>query len=233
MNSSPKDLPKGFVYINDLDKSIRVNLKYFGKDNFIGKKIPHYKANKGILTKEAADALIKAQKIFISKGYSIVIYDAYRPASSVKYFVEWMNDKNDMIRKKYHYPYIKEKIDMMDIYINSKSGHSKGSTVDISIIELDKELLKESIYEERTFNDKIYPFNNDNTIECGTSFDLMEPASWADNNYFNFTDEQKNNRKLIRDVMESVGFKVIPEEWWHFTLKNEPYIDKYFDFEIE
>ena len=233
MNSSQKELPKGFVYINDLDKSIIVNLKYFGKDNFIGKRVPHYKSNKGILTKEAAGALIKAQKIFNSKGYSIVIYDAYRPASSVKYFVEWMNDKNDMIRKKYHYPYIKEKIDMMDIYINSKSGHSNGSTVDMSIIKLDKELLNESIYEERIFNDKIYPFNNDNTIDCGTSFDLMDPASWADNNYFNFTEEQKNNRKLIRDVMESVGFKVVPEEWWHFTLKNEPYPDKYFDFEIE
>ena len=233
MNSSPKELPKGFVYINDLDKSILVNLKYFGRDNFIGKRVPHYKANIGILTRVATDALIKAQKIFNSKGYSIVIYDAYRPASSVKYFVEWMNDKNDMIRKKYHYPYVKQKIDMMDVYINSQSGHSNGSTVDMSIIKLDKELLKESIYEERTFNDKIYPFNNDNTIDCGTSFDLMDPVSWADNNYFNLTDEHKNNRKLIRDVMESVGFTVYPEEWWHFTLKNEPYPNKYFDFEIE
>ena len=144
-----------------------------------------------------------------------------------------MNDKDDMFRKKYHYPYVKEKIDMMDVYINSKSSHSNGSTVDMSIIKLDKELLNESIYEERIFNDKIYPFNNDNTIDCGTSFDLMGPASWSDNNIFNFTDEQKNNRKFIRDIMEIVGFQVLPEEWWHFTLKNEPYPDKYFDFEIE
>ena len=232
MNSTNK-LPNGFVYINDLDISIKVNLKYFGTDNFIGKRVPHYKANKGILTQEAAEALIKAQKKFNSKGYSIVIYDSYRPASSVTYFVEWMNDKDDMFRKKYHYPYVKEKIDMMDVYINSKSSHSNGSTVDMSIIKLDKELLNESIYEERIFNDKIYPFNNDNTIDCGTSFDLMDPASWSDNNIFNFTDEQKNNRKFIRDIMESVGFQVLPEEWWHFTVKNEPYPDKYFDFEIE
>ena len=86
-------LPKGFVYINDIDKSIKVNLKYYGSDNFLGRRVPHYKANKGIMTKEAAIALSKAQKIFLSKGYSIVLYDAYRPDSSVKYFVEWMNDE--------------------------------------------------------------------------------------------------------------------------------------------
>ena len=227
------DLPKGFVYITDINPSIIVNLKYFTTDNFIGRRVPHYKANRGIMTKEAAIALSKAQKKFLARGYSIVVYDSYRPDSSVKYFVEWMNDSNDTIRKKYHYPNINEKKDMMDIYIASRSGHSHGSTVDMTIIELGKKLLTESEYEERIFNGTIYPFKNDNTIDCGTSYDLMDPASWADNNTFNFTEEQKNNRKLIRDVMESVGFKILPEEWWHFTLENQPYPDEYFDFEIE
>ena len=122
---------------------------------------------------------------------------------------------------------------MKDVYIGSRSGHSHGSTVDLSIIKINKELLTESVYEERIFNGTIYPFNNDNTIDCGTSFDLMDPASWADNNTFDFTEEQKNNRKLIRDVMESVNFIILSEEWWHFTLKNEPYPKTYFDFEIE
>ena len=208
-------------------------MKYFSKDNFTGDIVPHYKANRGIMTKEAAIALSKAQKKFLEKGYSIVIYDAYRPSSSVQYFVEWMNDKNNTKRKKFNYPYIEKKIDMKDIYINSVSGHSRGSTIDLSIIDKNKILLKESIYEERTFNGKIYPFNNDNTIDCGTSFDLMDPASWADDNYFDFTEEQKKNRKFIRDIMESEGFKVLDEEWWHFTLKNEPYPEQYFDFEIQ
>jgi D-alanyl-D-alanine dipeptidase len=208
-------------------------LKYFSKDNFTGDIVPHYKANRGIMTKEAAIALSKAQKKFLEKGYSIVIYDAYRPSSSVQYFVEWMNDKNNTKRKKFNYPYIEKKIDMKDIYINSVSGHSRGSTIDLSIIDKNKILLKESIYEERTFNGKIYPFNNDNTIDCGTSFDLMDPASWSFNNKYDFTEEQKNNRKFIRDIMESEGFKVLDEEWWHFTLKNEPYPDQYFDFEIQ
>ena len=185
------------------------------------------------MTKEAAIALSKAQKKFLEKGYSIVIYDAYRPSSSVQYFVEWMNDKNNTKRKKFNYPYIEKKIDMKDIYINSVSGHSRGSTIDLSIIDINKILLKESIYEERTFNGKIYLFNNDNTIDCGTSFDLMDPASWSFNNKYDFTEEQKNNRKFIRDIMESEGFKVLDEEWWHFTLKNEPYPDQYFDFEIQ
>jgi D-alanyl-D-alanine dipeptidase len=230
---STTTLPKGFVYINDIDESIIVNLKYFTNDNFIGRRVPHYYANKGIMTKETALALSEAQKKFLSKGYSIVIYDAYRPASSVKYFMEWMSDESDNIRKKYHYPYIKEKKDMKDIYIDSKSGHSRGSTVDMTIIKTNQKLLTESIYEERTFNGKIYPFNKDNTLDCGTSYDLMDPASWADNNTLDLTKEQKYNRELIREVMESSGFKILPEEWWHFSLKKETFPDTYFDFDIK
>ena len=231
--SENKKLHEGFVYIDEIDNSIIVNLKYFTKDNFIGEKIPHYKVNRGIMTKEAAIALSKAQKKFLEKGYSIVIYDAYRPSSSVKYFSEWMKEQNNTKRKKFHYPYIEKKSDMANVYINEISGHSRGSTIDMTIIDLKKTLLKESIYEERIFNGKIYPYNNDNTIDCGTSFDLMDPASWSDNNIFNFTEEQKNNRKFIKDIMESEGFKILKEEWWHFTLKNEPFPNDYFDFEIE
>ena len=153
-------LPHGFVYIEDIDKSIRVNLKYYTTDNFIGRRVPHYKANRGIMTRDTAIALSKAQKKFLEKGYSIVIYDAYRPASSVTYFMEWMEDESDNIRKKYHYPYVEQKKDMKDIYIASKSGHSRGSTVDMTIIKVDNKLLTQSVYEERIFNGKVYPFNN-------------------------------------------------------------------------
>ena len=100
MSLSKYELPKGFEYINDIVKSIIVNLKYYGSDNFIGRRVPHYKENKGILTKEAAIALSQAQKIFLSKGYLIVVYGAYRPDSSVKYFVKWMYDTNDIYDKK-------------------------------------------------------------------------------------------------------------------------------------
>ena len=233
IKGSISELPEKFVYIKDIDDSIIVNLKYFRKDNFIGRRVPHYLANKGIMTIDTAIALSKAQRKFLEKGYSIVIYDAYRPSSSVDYFVKWMHNEYDTIRKKYHYPYIERKADMEGIYIASKSGHSRGSTVDISIIKTDKKLLPESVYEERIFNGKIYPFNNDNTIDCGTSFDLMDPASWADDNPMDFTEEQKANRQFIRTVMESSGFKVLPEEWWHFSLIDETFPETYFDFDIE
>ena len=144
-----------------------------------------------------------------------------------------MNDPIDTKRKKYHYPYVKNKIDMKDIYISSRSGHSRGSTVDMTIISLNKTLLTESIYSTRVFNGKVYPFNDDNSIDCGTSYDLMDPASWSTNNTLNLTQEQKNNRQLIKEIMESVGFKILDEEWWHFTLINEPFSNNYFDFDIE
>ena len=103
----------------------------------------------------------------------------------------------------------------------------------MSIISLNKALLTESVYSERKFNGKIYPFNDDNTVDCGTSFDLMDPASWSKNNTLGLSEEQKNNRQLIKDVMESVEFKILDDEWWHFTLKNEPFPKTYFDFDIE
>ncbi len=226
-------LPHGFVYIEDIDKSIRVNLKYYTNDNFIGRRVPHYKANRGIMTRDTAIALSKAQKKFLAKGYSIVIYDAYRPASSVKYFMEWMKDESDNIRKKYHYPYVEQKKDMKDVYIASKSGHSRGSTVDMTVIRTDKKLLTLSNYKERKFNGKVYPFNDDNTIDCGTSYDLMDPASWSDNNPMKFTSKQLYNRNFIRSIMESSGFKVLPEEWWHFSLEKETFPKTYFDFDIQ
>ena len=226
-------LPHGFVYIEDIDKSIRVNLKYYTNDNFIGRRVPHYKANRGIMTRDTAIALSKAQKKFLAKGYSIVIYDAYRPASSVKYFMEWMKDESDNFRKKYHYPYVEQKKDMKDVYIASKSGHSRGSTVDMTVIRTEKKLLTLSNYKERKFNGKVYPFNNDNTIDCGTSYDLMDPASWSDNNPMKFTSKQLYNRNFIRSIMESSGFKVLPEEWWHFSLEKETFPKTYFDFDIQ
>jgi len=226
-------LPHGFVYIEDIDKSIRVNLKYYTNDNFIGRRVPHYKANRGIMTRDTAIALSKAQKKFLAKGYSIVIYDAYRPASSVKYFMEWMKDESDNIRKKYHYPYVEQKKDMKDVYIASKSGHSRGSTVDMTVIRTEKKLLTLSNYKERKFNGKVYPFNDDNTIDCGTSYDLMDPASWSDNNPMKFTSKQLYNRNFIRSIMESSGFKVLPEEWWHFSLEKETFPKTYFDFDIQ
>lgn len=221
-------LPEGFAY---LDPSITVNLKYFSKDNFIGEVIPSYKRNVGIMTKQAADALLKAQKKFNENGYSIVVYDAYRPQTAVDYFVKWMDDEKDTKRKAYHYPYVKDKRSMKGVYIAAKSGHSHGSTVDLTIIKNDKKLNRICNYEARTFGDKKYPFLHDNTVDCGTGFDLMDPISHPTSTLV--TQEQMDMRNYIAEVMRSCGFKVLPEEWWHFTLVDEPFPETYFDFPVE
>lgn len=230
-------LPDGFVYVQDIDSTIQVNLKYFTEDNFIGRKIPNYYANKAILTKEAAIALSKAQKYFLSLGYSIVIYDSYRPQSSVNYFVKWMNDSEDLKRKSYHYPYV-SKEEMKGVYVATKSGHSKGSTVDLTLIPVDKVPQKIAIKKTRKFGGKEYPFLDDGTIDCGTSFDLMDPLSHGDNELLNIFDPDggynyMENRELIKKGMSKAGFQVLEEEWWHFTLINQPYPDTYFDFPVE
>ncbi len=230
-------LPQGFVYVQDIDPTIQVNLKYYSEDNFIGRIIPGYHANKAILTKEAAKALSLAQRQFLKLGYSILIYDCYRPQTAVDYFVKWMNDESDLLRKKYHYPYV-TKEEMKGVYVATKSGHSKGSTVDITLIKTGKSIQKVSTKKVRVFDGKEYPLLDHGTIDCGSSFDLMDPLSHGNDPRLDVIDSEggynyKENRDLIKNVMTEAGFKVLEEEWWHFTLKNEPYPNNYFDFPVE
>lgn len=202
-----------------------------GTDNFIGDVIPGYKANKAIMTKQAAEALAKAQKKFKEQGYSILIYDTYRPQKAVTYFMDWIKNKPDEKRKQYHFPRVEKKNLIAEGYVAEHSGHSKGSTIDMTIIKEGEHFEKVAIPEKRTFNGVELPFLKDNSIDCGTSFDLMDIASHGENDYI--TGEYKKNRDYIKQVMESVGFKVLKEEWWHFTLNNEPYPSTYFDFDVE
>ena len=224
-------LPDGFVYINDVDPSIRVNLKYFGTDNFIGWKIFGYNANKGILTKEAAIALSKAQKIFNSKGYCILVYDAYRPQCAVDSFVNWIENSSDNRNKEYYYPRVDKKDLIKKGYVASRSGHSRGSTLDMTVIRCDYKHLEKAIPEKRDFNGTILTYMNDRSIDTGTGFDLMDEASHVKNSIV--LEYHDKARKYINDVMASVDFKVLAEEWWHFTLVNEPFKDKYFNFTID
>ncbi len=228
MSFEKTNIDPSFTY---LDSSIRVNLKYFTTDNFLGEVVPSYLRNVGIMKKEAAEALLKAQKMFNKDGYEIVVYDAYRPQTAVDRFSDWMrNEPDNMKRKKYHYPYIKNKSDMAGIYIAEKSGHSHGYTVDMSIIEKGKNLLTYAIYTPRTFGGKVYPFLDDGTVDCGTSFDLMDPMSHPNNTLV--TKEQKAMRDYISSVMDKAGFDVLDTEWWHFTLRGQNETT-FYDFPIE
>ena len=202
------DLEKGFVYLGDINSSIIVDLRYYSSNNFTGKFVEGYNSNKAILTKEAAVALSNAQDDLNKIGYSLILYDAYRPQSAVDFFVKWSSNINDTIYKNTYYPNIKKSELFRLGYIAYKSGHSRGSTVDVSLVEIESK--KE--------------------IDMGTIFDYFGVESHTFFN--NLSKKQKLNRLLLYEAMSNNGFKNYSKEWWHFTLENEPF-QKYFDFPVK
>ena len=202
-------LPKGFVYVEDVIPDIKVELRYISTNNFVGKPVDGYKAAKLILTQNAALVLKKVQDELEGKGYCLKIFDAYRPQRAVNHFMRWAKDLSDTINKQEFYPIVKKKDLFKDGYIASRSGHSRGSTLDLTII--DKATKEE--------------------LDMGSPYDFFGEASWV--NYQNITDEQKANRELLQTVMMKYGFRNYPKEWWHFTLRDEPFPDTYFDFIVD
>ena len=188
--------------------SIELDIKYYGSDNFIGKLITGYLAPQPILTKEATLALKKVQTELKTFSLGLKIFDAYRPQKAVDHFVRWGKDLTDIKMKEAFYPNIEKKNLFKEGYIAEHSGHSRGSTVDLTIIDL----------ESKT------------ELDMGSSFDFFGTASWV--NYKNITAQQRANRVLLHTIMLKHGFKSYAQEWWHFTLKNEPY-KEYFDFNVE
>lgn len=201
------NLEDGFVYLNDIDDSIIVDLKYYSSENFTGRLVDGYLANKAILTNEAGIALSNAQKDFNKLGYSLILYDAYRPQSAVDFFVRWSTNLNDTLFKNLYYPDIKKSNLFKLGYIAYKSGHSRGSTIDVSLVDI----------------------TTNKEIDMGTIFDYFGIESHTF--YDNLTDNQKANRLLLYEIMSNNGFQNYSKEWWHYTLKNEPF-QKYFDFLI-
>ncbi len=161
----------------------------------------------------------------------MVIYDAFRPQKAVNHFARWSESSEineDM--KEYFFPYVDHDKAFDLGYIAKKSGHSRGSTIDVSIIKHDDK-LHEIEYVTRILNDgREFTFINDNTVDMGSHFDLFDEASWSLSTLV--PEEAQINRKLLIDTMAEVGFVNYDKEWWHFTLENEPFIDTYFDFEI-
>ena len=199
------NLEKGFVYLKEIDDSIIVNLKYYSNQNFTGKFVDGYHSNTAILTKESALALSNAQDDFNKLGYSLILYDAYRPQRAVDFFVLWSKNLNDTINKRIYYPDIKKSELFKLGYIAYKSGHSRGSTVDVSLIEI----------------------STNKELDMGTIFDYfgVESHTFFDD----ISENQKSNRLILYEIMSNNGFKNYSKEWWHFTLENEPH-QKYFNF---
>ena len=202
------NLPDGFLYLKDIDNEIIIDLKYYSKSNFTAKIVDGYYSNNAILTVEAATALVNAQKDFKKIGFSLIVFDAYRPQSAVDFFIEWSKDINDTINKNIYYPDINKSELFNQGYIAYKSGHSRGSTIDVSLIDL----------------------SNNNQIDMGTIYDFFGPESST--LYPNISENQKYNRSLLNDIMSNNGFKNYSKEWWHFTLEDEPF-GIYFNFPVK
>lgn len=226
---------KGFVYLHEVDPTILVSLRYNSNENFVGKPIDGYRKSVVILTKQAAEALKKVQEEVKKDGYSLVVYDAYRPQQAVNHFMRWSEDTKDQIRKSQYYPRI-NKADVFELgYVVKRSGHSRGSTVDLTIIKVGQELHEIKEKNRELLDGYTIKLLDDGTVDMGSSFDLFDIASHYENNLIE--QKFKKLRTYLKNVMEKHGFKILSEEWWHFTLRNEPFPaasdDSYFSFPIE
>jgi D-alanyl-D-alanine dipeptidase len=201
-------LPTGFVYLHTVDPTIHQDIRYATKDNFVGRPIPSYRGSKCILTREAAESLALVQAELAKSELSLLVYDGYRPQQAVEYFVKWAEDLNDQIMKTEYYPNVNKK-DIFDLgYIDAKSSHTHGSTVDLTIINA----------------------KTGEPLDMGSHFDLFDPISHPYN--ANVTQEQYNHRQYLRSLMKRYGFKGILTEWWHFTLSDEPFKETAYNFDV-
>ncbi len=202
-------LPDGFVYAKSVIPDIDVELRYFSTNNFVGDTITGYNANTLIVTKPTAEALKNVQDELATQNLCIRVYDAYRPQRAVNHFIRWAKDLDDTRNKGSFYPNVKKRDLFRDGYIASRSGHSRGSTVDLTIIDADT----------------LEP------LDMGSPYDFFGEPSWVA--YQSLSDIQKKNRQLLQTVMQKHGFRNYAQEWWHFTLRREPFPKTYFDFVVE
>lgn len=197
-----------FVLLSDYVESALEEIRYYTTYNFVGDRIAGYEQPVAIMTKEAALALKGVSDEMQSRGLKLKIFDAYRPATAVRHFMAWGQDDDDRRMKQYFYPDI-EKRDLFRLgYIAARSSHSRGSTVDLTLVDM----------------------GSDREIDMGSPFDFFGEKSHPD--YPGVTAQQHENRMMLRDVMLRHGFEPLDCEWWHFTLKDEPFPDTYFEFPV-
>lgn len=202
------NLPDGFVRVKTLIPDLDVELRYYGTDNFVGDTINGYHANTLILTEEAAMQLKMVQEDLQKQNLCLRVYDGYRPQRAVNHFMSWAKKLNDTINKSRFYPHVDKKNLFKEEYIASRSGHSRGSTLDLTII--DGETGK--------------------PLDMGSAYDFFGEQSWVD--YKGISKAQRANRQLLQSIMAKYNFRNYPKEWWHFTLRGEPFPTTYFDFPI-
>lgn len=201
-NPKQEKMPKSFVDVQTVIPNAYYDIRYFGTDNFVGAKVDGYKAPKCFLTKKAATALAGVETELEQFGFKLRLFDCYRPQMAVDHFIRWAADTKDTKTKARHYPNV-DKGNLFNGYIAAKSGHTRGSVVDLTIDNLD----------------------------MGTSYDFLgEQSNTA---YPKISKQAGINRLMLKAIMEKHGFENYDKEWWHYKLKKEPYPKKYFNFPVE
>ena len=225
------EMPQGFVYLRDIDPSIQQDMRYAGSANFVGHAVPGYDAAECVLVSQAANGLKAVQAELKAKQLSLKVYDCYRPARAVASFVDWSKEPDDPKRKSIYYPAL-EKRALFPGYIATRSGHSRGGTVDLTLVPLDSSAPSEGNIQESTAGCTAPRESRapDNSLDMGTSFDCFDTK--ANTEATGLSEDERKNRALLVDVMSRHGFKNYDKEWWHFTLEGEPYPDTIFDFPI-
>ena len=206
---TPEEDSSQFVNISDVVPDAILEIRYYGTYNFVGDRIDGYLQPTALLTKRAADSLKAVSDDAIKMGYRLKIYDAYRPQKAVDHFVRWAADIQDIRMKKYFYPDLDKSVLFEQEYIMEKSGHTRGSTVDLTLFDM----------------------NTEKELDMGGTFDWFGIESHPD--YGKITHQQIHNRMILRSLMLSHGFKPLSSEWWHFTLKDESFPDTYFTFPVK
>lgn len=197
--------PTDFVSVQEIIPHIIPDLRYAGANNIVGRPITGYLKPVCLLTRPAATALLQVQQELLQHHPSLKlrIYDCYRPQMAVDDFIRWSQDASDQKTKSQYYPNV-DKADLFSLgYFAAKSGHTRGSTIDLTI----------------------------DGLEMGTEFDFMDPRSHFSSSDISLV--QQKNRVYLKNLMEKHGFKAYPTEWWHFTLRQEPYPHTYFNFPVE
>jgi zinc D-Ala-D-Ala dipeptidase len=221
-------LAPGFVPLDDIDATILQDMRYATKYNFVGRRIAGYREPVCILHRRAARALSRAQDELREQGYTLKVYDCYRPQRAVDHFVRWSQNGSQRMKREF-YPRV-DKARVFDLgYIARRSGHSRGSTVDLTLVKLPAK--EQPRWSRKEFGlvpctaprRRRFP---DNSVNMGTSYDCFDTRSHT------FSGRARENRLRLRRTMDRAGFAPYDNEWWHFTLRDERYPDRYFDFPV-
>jgi D-alanyl-D-alanine dipeptidase len=201
-------LPPGFVDAATVVDGLAVDMRYFGTDNFVGEKIDGYERPRCLLSAQAARALAAVQRSLGARGLGLKVFDCYRPRRAVAHFVRWGRRIDDVKRKAEFYPDVDKRDLFRDGYIATHSGHSRGSTVDLTLVRR----------------------ADGRELDMGSPFDYLGPRSWPSDRSVSL--EAQTNRALLAAAMRAGGFRPYAKEWWHFTIANEPFPHSYFDFPV-